>query len=124
MGIHNSTPQPLSSTAQLMDLRYGQVVQIGGVISKLMPKVSKAGKHPQPGRDIDLLMLKDQAGEIEVLAFRDTFASCSPPLQVGVSIIVIGAVYFVSRPKIFADQVIVLSEAPQSDDNANKNPAP
>ncbi len=85
MGNDNPTPLQLTSTAQFMQLRYGQVVRIGGIIIKLLPKVSKAGRHTKPGRDIDLLILKDQAGEVEVLAFQDTYASCEPPLQVGVN---------------------------------------
>ena len=106
-----------------MELRYGQVVRISGTISKLLPKVSKAGRHSKPGKDIDLLILKDQAGEVEVLAFQDTYASCEPPLQAGVSIIVTGAVYFADKPKIFADQVITLTAAPKTDEDANRNPA-
>ncbi len=121
MGTDNSTPLQLSSTAQLMQLRYGQIVRIGGTISKLLPKVSKAGRHTKPGRDIDLLMLKDQAGEVEVLAFQDTFASCSPQLQAGMSIVVTGTVYYADQPKIFADQVITLSGLPNTNDDVTKD---
>ena len=122
MGNDNPTPLQLTSTAQFMQLRYGQVVRIGGIIIKLLPKVSKAGRHTKPGRDIDLLILKDQAGEVEVLAFQDTYASCEPPLQVGVSIIVTGAVYYADKPKIFADQVITLSAPPKTDETSNRSP--
>ena len=122
MEIDNSTPLHLSSTTQLMELRYGQIVRIGGTISKLLPKVSKAGRHTKPGRDIDLLILQDLAGEVEVLAFRDTLASCEPQLQVGMPIVVTGAAYCAEKPKIFADQVVTLSVPPKTDENPNRSP--
>ena len=105
-----------------MDCRYGQIVRIGGMISKLLPKVSQAGRHTKPASEIDLLLLKDQAGEVQVLAFRDTFAKCSLSLRVGMAIIVIGAVYCVDKPTIFADQVISLSEAPHTYKDTTKSP--
>ncbi|MCG3150248.1 MAG: DNA polymerase III subunit alpha [Verrucomicrobiae bacterium] len=98
----------LASTAQLATLQDGQATRIGGLISKLTPKLTKQGKP------MAIIVLEDLDGAVEVLVFPEAHAKCSVHLKVDAPVFVTGVVNLrEDKPKIFADQVIPLTDVPK-----------
>jgi len=98
----------LASTAQLAQLQDGQSTRIGGLISKLTPKLTKQGKP------MSILTLEDLDGSVEVLCFPETHAKCVMHLKADAPVFVTGVVNLrEDKPKIFADQVIPLTDVPK-----------
>ncbi len=98
----------LASSAQLVQLQDGQGTRIGGIISKLQPKMTKQGKP------MAIVTLEDLDGSVEVLVFPESYAKCSMHLKADAAIFVCGMVNLrEDKPKIVAEQVFPLEEVPQ-----------
>lgn len=98
----------LASTAQLATLQDGQMTRIGGIISKLQPKLTKAGKP------MAIITLEDLDGLVETMVFPETYAKHAPVLKADAAIFVCGSVNLrEDKPKIYAEQIIPLDEVPK-----------
>lgn len=98
----------LASTALLAQLQDGQSTRIGGLISKLQPRLTKQGKP------MAILTLEDLDGAVEVLVFPEAHAKCVQHLKADAPVFVTGVVNLrEDKPKIFADQVIPLTDVPK-----------
>ncbi|MGD0649843.1 MAG: OB-fold nucleic acid binding domain-containing protein [Verrucomicrobiia bacterium] len=98
----------LASSARLAQLQDGQTTRIGGIVSKLQPKMTKQGKP------MAIVTLEDLDGSVEVLIFPEAYAKCSIHLRADAAIFVCGTVNLrEDKPKIFADHIIPLDEVPK-----------
>ena len=98
----------LASSARLAQLQDGQTTRIGGIVSKLQPKMTKQGKP------MAIVTLEDLDGSVEVLIFPEAYARCSIHLRADAAIFVCGTVNLrEDKPKIFADHIIPLDEVPK-----------
>ncbi|MEI6082951.1 MAG: DNA polymerase III subunit alpha [Verrucomicrobiota bacterium] len=98
----------LASTTQLLQLQDGQATRIGGLVSKLQPRLTKQGKP------MAILTLEDLDGAVEVLVFPEAYAKCAIHLKADAPVFVTGVVNLrEDKPKIFADQVIPLTDVPK-----------
>jgi DNA polymerase-3 subunit alpha len=98
----------LGSSGRLAQLQDGQPARMGGILSKLQPKMTKQGKP------MAIATLEDLDGSVEVLVFPDAYARCSMHLKVDAAVFVSGTVNLrEDKPKVFADQVIPLDEVPK-----------
>jgi len=98
----------MASTAQLPQLQDGQSTRIGGLISKLVPKMTKQGKP------MAIVTLEDLDGSVEVLVFPEAYARSSAHLKPDAPIFVCGTVSRREDPaKLFAEQVIPLEDVPK-----------
>jgi DNA polymerase-3 subunit alpha len=89
-------------------LQDGQATRLGGLISKLQPKLTKQGKP------MSILTIEDLDGSVEVLAFPETHAKCAIHLKADAPVFVTGVVNLrEDKPKIFADQIIPLTDVPK-----------
>ncbi len=98
----------MTSTAQVGQLPDGQATRMGGIISKLVPKTTKAGKP------MAIMALEDLDGTVEVLVFPECYARSLPYLKTDAAVFVCGtANRKEDPPKIFAEQIIPLDEVPK-----------
>jgi DNA polymerase-3 subunit alpha len=98
----------LVSSGRLAQLQEGQATRIGGIVSKLQPKMTKQGKP------MAIVTLEDLDGSAEILVFPDAYARCSMHLRADAAVFVCGTVNLrEDKPKIFADQIIPLGEVPK-----------
>ena len=98
----------LISTAHLAQVPEGQATRLGGIVSKLEPKLTKQGKP------MAILTLEDLDGLVEVLVFPEAYAKCGSTLKADAAVFVTGAVNLKEdKPKIYADQIIPLTEVPK-----------
>jgi len=98
----------LVSSGHLAQLQEGQATRIGGIVSKLQPKMTKQGKP------MAIVTLEDLDGSVEILVFPDAYARCSMHLRADAAVFVCGTVNLrEDKPKIFADQIIPLDEVPK-----------
>jgi DNA polymerase-3 subunit alpha len=98
----------LVSTAQLAQLQDGQMTRLGGIISKLQPKLTKTGKP------MAIVTLEDLEGSVETMVFPETYAKYAPVLKADTAIFVCGTANLrEDKPKIFAEQIIPLDEVPK-----------
>ena len=98
----------LASTAQLAQLPDGQAIRLGGLIGKLQPKLTKQNKP------MAILSIEDLDGIVEVLVFPEAYAKCSSILTADAAVFITGTVSLKEdKPKIYADQIIPLTEVPK-----------
>jgi DNA polymerase-3 subunit alpha len=99
----------LASSAQLAALQDGQQTRIGGIVSKLQPKLTKQGKA------MAIVVLEDLDGSVEVLVFPEAYAKCAMHLKQDAAIFVTGSVNLrEDKPKIYADRIIPLADVPKN----------
>jgi DNA polymerase III subunit alpha len=97
----------LASTNHLSELPDGQATRLGGIISKLQPKLTKAGKP------MAILTIEDLDGPVEVLVFPEAYAKCSGHLKADTAVFVTGTVSLrEDKPKLFAENIIPLADVP------------
>src|SRR5205814_10179462 len=98
----------LASTAQISQLQDGQSTRIGGLISKLIPRLTKAGKA------MASITLEDLDGTVDVVVFPETFARCGQHLRADAAIFVCGTANLKEDPpRVMAEQIIPLDEVPK-----------
>ena len=98
----------LASTAHLVQLQDGQATRLGGIVSKLVPKLTKQGKP------MAILTVEDLDGVVEVLVFPEAYAKCGGTLKVDGAVFVTGTVNLrEDKPKVYADQIIPLTDVPK-----------
>jgi len=98
----------LASTTHLAQLQDGQATRLGGIVSKLVPKLTKHGKP------MAILTLEDLDGVVEVLVFPEAYAKCGGTLKADTAVFVTGAVNLrEDKPKVYADQIIPLTDVPK-----------
>jgi DNA polymerase-3 subunit alpha len=98
----------LSSTAGLGELQDGQLTRLGGIVTKLQMKTTRAGKP------MAILLLEDLEGSVETVVWPETYAKFSPCLRPDAAIFVCGAVNLrEEKPKIVADELIPLKDVPR-----------
>jgi len=98
----------LASTAQLTQWQDGQATRIGGIINKVLPKITKQGKP------MAILTLEDLDGTVEVLVFPEAHARSAPYLSQDAAVFVCGTVNRrEDPPKIVAEQILPLEDVPK-----------
>jgi len=98
----------LASSGQLMKLQDGQATRLGGLINKLVPKLTKQGKS------MAILTVEDLDGAVEVLVFPETYARCGANLRAGAPVFLSGMINLrEDKPKIVADQILPLEDVPK-----------
>jgi len=98
----------LASTNHLNELQEGQATRLGGIISKLQSKLTKAGKP------MAIMTIEDLDGPVEVLVFPETYAKCSVHLKADTAVFVTGTVSLrEDKPKLFAEHIIPLADVPK-----------
>jgi DNA polymerase-3 subunit alpha len=98
----------LASTAQIAQAQESQTARIGGIVSRLQLKTTKAAKP------MATLTLEDLDGAVEVLVFPEAYAKCAEHLRSDAAIFVLGRIdRREDKPKIIADLILPLDEVPK-----------
>jgi DNA polymerase-3 subunit alpha len=94
---------------QLATLQDGQQTRIGGIVSKLQPKLTKQGKA------MAVMTIEDLDGPVEVLVFPEAYAKCAAHLKADAAVFVTGSVNLrEDKPKIYADRIMPLTDVPKN----------
>jgi DNA polymerase III subunit alpha len=98
----------LASTAQLAQLQEGQATRLGGIVSKMQTKLTKTNKP------MAILVVEDLDGAAEVVVFPEAYAKCGQNLKPDEAIFICGSVTLrEDKPKLYADNILPLSEVPK-----------
>jgi DNA polymerase-3 subunit alpha len=98
----------MASTTQLGQLQDGQATRVGGIIAKVLPKTTKAGKP------MAILTLEDLDGMAEVIVFPEAYARSVLQLKENAAVFICGtANRREDPPKLVAEQVIALEDVPK-----------
>ncbi len=98
----------LTTTAQLPTLQDGQSTRLGGILSKVQPKLTKQGKP------MAMATLEDLDGRVELLVFPEAYAKHAQQLRADAAVFVRGVANLrEDKPKVFVDEVIPLTDVPR-----------
>jgi DNA polymerase-3 subunit alpha len=98
----------MTSTAQFGQLQDGQATRVGGIISKMRPLTTKAGKM------MATVTVEDLDGSIEVVVFPEAYARSAMHLKQDAAIFICGtANRRETPPRLTAEQIIPLDDVPK-----------
>lgn len=98
----------LTSTTALAGLTDGQTARMGGIISNVTPRTTKAGKP------MAIINLEDLDGTIEIPVFPEAYAKFASQLKTDAAVCIAGAVSLKEdTPKFYADHIMPLEQVPR-----------